>query len=68
MRHQMLHQKSISKAINDNIKHENSYGTHSKPPKLDNIEDYTWWKERLLNWAKAYAHESCFCREFGYKI
>ncbi|KAJ0845416.1 hypothetical protein HanRHA438_Chr15g0713411 [Helianthus annuus] len=52
--------------INDNIKHENFYGTYSKPPKLEKIEDYTWWKERFLNWTKAYAHESWFCLEFGY--
>ncbi|KAJ0494110.1 hypothetical protein HanIR_Chr12g0593681 [Helianthus annuus] len=58
--------KSITKTINDNIKHDNFYGTYSKPPKLENIEDYTWWKERFLNWTKAYAHESWFCLEFGY--
>ncbi|MFS7997022.1 putative transcription factor interactor and regulator CCHC(Zn) family [Helianthus anomalus] len=59
--------KSITKTINDNIKHDNFYGTHSKPPTLKSIEDYTWWKERFLNWAKAYAHESWFCLEFGYE-
>ncbi|KAJ0577451.1 hypothetical protein HanIR_Chr05g0236161 [Helianthus annuus] len=58
--------KSISKAITENIKHDNFYGTHSKPPKLKSIEDYTWWKERFINWAKAYAHESWFCLEFRY--
>ncbi|XP_035840347.1 triadin-like [Helianthus annuus] len=58
--------KTITKAINENIKHDNFYNTHSKPPTLENIEDYTWWKERLINWAKAYAHESWFCLEFGY--
>ncbi|KAJ0433946.1 hypothetical protein HanIR_Chr17g0875851 [Helianthus annuus] len=58
--------KSITKVINENINHDNFYGTHSKPPKLDRIEDYTWWKEHFINWAKAYAHESWFCLEFGY--
>ncbi|KAJ0492694.1 hypothetical protein HanIR_Chr12g0577751 [Helianthus annuus] len=58
--------KTITKAINDNIKHDNFYGTYSKPPKLESIEDYTWWKERFINWAKAYTHESWFCMEFGY--
>ncbi|KAJ0457604.1 hypothetical protein HanIR_Chr15g0775611 [Helianthus annuus] len=58
--------KTITKAINENIKHDNFYGTHSKPPTLESIEDYTWWKERFINWAKAYAHESWFCLEFGY--
>ncbi|MFS7965966.1 hypothetical protein Hanom_Chr09g00768311 [Helianthus anomalus] len=43
------------KAINENIKHDNFYGTHSKPPTLESIEDYTWWKERFINWAKAHA-------------
>ncbi|MFS7977972.1 putative transcription factor interactor and regulator CCHC(Zn) family [Helianthus anomalus] len=59
--------KTITKAINENIKHDNFYGTHSKPPTLESIEDYTWWKERFLNWAKAYAHESWFCLEYGYE-
>ena len=59
--------KTITKAINENIKHDNFYGTHSKPPTLESIEDYTWWKERFINWAKAYAHESWFCLEFGYE-
>ncbi|KAJ0610458.1 hypothetical protein HanHA300_Chr01g0003951 [Helianthus annuus] len=58
--------KSITKTINENINHDNFYGTHSKPPKLESIEDYTWWKERFINWAKAYMHESWFCLEFGY--
>ncbi|KAJ0546767.1 hypothetical protein HanIR_Chr08g0364591 [Helianthus annuus] len=58
--------KNISKAITENINHDNFYGTNSKPPKLDSIGDYTWWKERFINWAKAYAHESWFCMEFGY--
>ncbi|KAJ0667629.1 hypothetical protein HanPI659440_Chr17g0679901 [Helianthus annuus] len=58
--------KTITKAINENIKHDNFYGTHSKPPTLESIEDYTSWKERFINWAKAYAHESRFCLEFGY--
>ncbi|KAJ0897986.1 hypothetical protein HanRHA438_Chr08g0351731 [Helianthus annuus] len=58
--------KTITKAINNNIKHDNFYGTHSKPPKLENNEDYTWWRERFLNWTKAYAHESWFYLEFGY--
>ncbi|XP_035845198.1 uncharacterized protein LOC110933381 [Helianthus annuus] len=58
--------KTITKPINENIKHDNFYGTHSKPPTLESIEDYTWWKERFINWAKAYAHESWFCLEFGY--
>ncbi|KAJ0852855.1 putative transcription factor interactor and regulator CCHC(Zn) family [Helianthus annuus] len=59
--------KTITKAINENIKHDNFYGTQSKPPTLESIEDYTWWKERFINWAKAYAHESWFCLEFGYE-
>ncbi|KAJ0584010.1 putative transcription factor interactor and regulator CCHC(Zn) family [Helianthus annuus] len=59
--------KTITKAINENIKHDNFYGTHSKPPTLESIEDYTWWKDRFINWAKTYAHESWFCLEFGYK-
>ncbi|XP_035837248.1 uncharacterized protein LOC110893415 [Helianthus annuus] len=59
--------KTITKAINENIKHDNFYGTHSKPPTLESIEDYTWWKERFINWAKAYAHESWFCLEYGYE-
>ncbi|KAJ0880667.1 hypothetical protein HanRHA438_Chr10g0465821 [Helianthus annuus] len=59
--------KTITKAINEKIKHDNFYGTHSKPPTLKSIEDYTWWKERFINWAKAYAHESWFCLEFGYE-
>ncbi|MFS7966226.1 hypothetical protein Hanom_Chr09g00771391 [Helianthus anomalus] len=59
--------KTITKEINENIKHDNFYGTHSKPPTLESIEDYTWWKERFLNWAKAYVHESWFCLEFGYE-
>ncbi|KAJ0847326.1 hypothetical protein HanRHA438_Chr15g0734901 [Helianthus annuus] len=59
--------KTITKAINENIKHDNFYGTHSKPPALESIEDYTWWKERFINWDKAYAHESWFCLEFGYE-
>ncbi|KAJ0789528.1 hypothetical protein HanPI659440_Chr05g0204571 [Helianthus annuus] len=58
--------KAITKSIKDNIKHDNFYGTYSKPPKLENIEDYIWWKERFINWTKAYAHESWFCLEFGY--
>ncbi|KAJ0456027.1 hypothetical protein HanIR_Chr15g0757721 [Helianthus annuus] len=58
--------KAITKTIKDNIKHDNFYGTCSKPPKLDNLEDYVWWKERFINWTKAYAHESWFCLEFGY--
>ncbi|XP_022024215.1 uncharacterized protein LOC110924521 [Helianthus annuus] len=41
--------KAITKTIKDNIKHDNFYGTYSKPPKLDNIEDYVWWKESLVN-------------------
>ncbi|MFS8023370.1 hypothetical protein Hanom_Chr16g01450671 [Helianthus anomalus] len=36
--------KTITKAINDNIKHDNFSGTYSKPPKLEIIEYYTWWK------------------------
>ncbi|MFS7990982.1 hypothetical protein Hanom_Chr12g01065421 [Helianthus anomalus] len=44
--------KSISKAITENINLDNFFGTHSKPPKLDNIENYPWWKERFINWAK----------------
>ncbi|KAJ0496280.1 hypothetical protein HanHA89_Chr13g0497881 [Helianthus annuus] len=59
--------KTIMKAINENIKHDNFYGTHSKPSTLESIEDYTWWKERFINWAKAYAHESWFCLEYGYE-
>ncbi|KAJ0844006.1 hypothetical protein HanRHA438_Chr15g0697591 [Helianthus annuus] len=59
--------KTTTKAINENIKHDNFYSTHSKPPTLESIEDYTWWKERFLNWAKAYAYESWFCLEFGYE-
>ncbi|KAJ0577248.1 hypothetical protein HanIR_Chr05g0233821 [Helianthus annuus] len=59
--------KTITKAINENIKHDNFYGTHSKPTTLESIEDYTWRKERFLNWAKAYAHERWFCLEFGYE-
>ncbi|XP_022031823.1 uncharacterized protein LOC110932879 [Helianthus annuus] len=43
--------KTITKAINENIKHDNFYGTHSKPPTLDSIEDYICW----------------FCLEFGYE-
>ncbi|XP_021979316.1 WD repeat-containing protein 87-like [Helianthus annuus] len=39
----------------------------TNPPTLESIEDYTWWKERFINWAKAYAHESWFCLEFGYE-
>ncbi|KAM0067135.1 hypothetical protein Hdeb2414_s0002g00057341 [Helianthus debilis subsp. tardiflorus] len=50
--------KTITKAINENIKHDYFDGTHSKPPTPESIEDYTWWKERFINWAKAYAHES----------
>ncbi|KAJ0614445.1 hypothetical protein HanIR_Chr02g0062521 [Helianthus annuus] len=57
--------KAITKAINENIKH-NFYGTYSKPPTLESIEDQTWWKERFINWAKAYAHESWCCLEFHY--
>ncbi|XP_035834159.1 protein FAR1-RELATED SEQUENCE 5-like [Helianthus annuus] len=41
--------KTITKAINENIKHDNFYGTHSIPPTLESIEDYTWWKERFIN-------------------
>ncbi|MFS7961855.1 hypothetical protein Hanom_Chr08g00719931 [Helianthus anomalus] len=55
--------KTITKAINENIKHDNFYGTHSKPPTLESIEDYTWF----INWIKAYAHESWFYSEFGYQ-
>ncbi|KAJ0686022.1 hypothetical protein HanLR1_Chr11g0409811 [Helianthus annuus] len=58
--------KAITKSIKDNIKHDNFYVTYSKPPKLENTEDYIWWKERFINWTKAYAHESWFCLEFGY--
>ncbi|XP_022007436.1 uncharacterized protein LOC110906641 [Helianthus annuus] len=40
--------------VNSNMqKPANFYGTHSKPPTLESIEDYTWWKERFINWAKA---------------
>ncbi|KAJ0451478.1 hypothetical protein HanHA300_Chr15g0568001 [Helianthus annuus] len=58
--------KSISKAITENINHDNFYGTNLKPPKLDSVEDYTWWKERFINWAKTYAHESWFYMECEY--
>ncbi|MFS7946532.1 hypothetical protein Hanom_Chr06g00537371 [Helianthus anomalus] len=58
--------KSISKAIPENINQDNFYGTNSKPPKQDSIEDYTWLKEIFVNWAKAYMHESWFGMELGY--
>ncbi|KAJ0805240.1 hypothetical protein HanPI659440_Chr02g0047511 [Helianthus annuus] len=42
--------KNISKAISESLKHDSLYGTNQRPPKLTNIEDYNWWKDRFINW------------------